>query len=257
MSYTISLSGLEIDFKYSTGYSLLLAESSYYFIQIIVDQDATYNFSGNGIPAIDTSSITPGAQLFILTVFGDENNVVLMPTIFLKNVTAYKGLTLNAFVNDNTNRMKLSNITDANKNKNDNIFLYNVDSNNNIVSKIQNMGTSVYALLQPISKNLAVDVAVVPGNPDNMTQYIDPNVNTQVGALIINTKLYNGIINKTMPVYFTNTSSSQNGGSTNNGEKTQTNDKLKNFIIIIIIIIVAILILYVTYYLVKKHRKGT
>lgn len=251
MSYTISLSGLEIEFKYSSGYELLSSDTSYYFIQIVIDQKYSYTFAGPGIPNIDTESVNPGQQVFILTVFGDASNIILMPTVFLKNVTPYQGLTLYAFVNDDKNKIKISNIPDVMKEKNNNIFLYTIDSNNNIVSKVQNNGSSVFAMYQAVSKNLAVDIPTVPGDTDSMAKYIDASVNTQVDELIINTNLYNYLINTTMPLYFNN-----NKDNESQVQKKTTSSSTVSQVIVIIILLFIIAVVFVGVWMLLRHHKN-
>lgn len=232
MSYTISISGLEIDCNYTSNYHLLDESNFKYFVQIITDQSLTYNYYGTGIPSIDTTDLSVSKSLFILTVFSDNINTILMPTIYLNDVNPYLGLTLKAFVNDNTNKIKISNISKTN----DNIFIYNVDSSNNIVSKIGDMGTSVYMLMQPVGKNLCIDI-------DGNSQYSDPTINTQISVLIINTQLYNGILKKTMPNYVVTPSSN----STQN--KTLT---IVFYIFVLLVVIFAIAVLI--HLVIKRFR---
>jgi hypothetical protein len=240
MSYTISISGLEIECNYSSNYKLLNDDDLKYFIQIITDQYTTYNFSGTGVPQLDTDDIEITKSLFILTVFSDNTNSILMPTIYLQDIAPYIGLTLNAFVNNNTNRIQVSSIGKSN----DNIFIYNVDSSNNIVSEIGNMGSLVFLLFQPIGNNLYIDLT-------NSSQYYNSSINSKISTLIINTQLYNGIINKTMPNYFSNI---LNNTDKKNPSKTNTPEKNNNIFIILIIIIIIIIFAIGLYYLFKKYK---
>lgn len=207
-SYTLSVADVIINFQYSTNYKLLDPESAYYFIQVITDDVNISNYSGTGIPRV-SNSISGNTSLFIMTVFGDKTNVVLMPTVYLTDVTAYKGLTLNAFGINDSNKIKLTNMSDANKNKNTALFLYNVDDNLNIIGKPGDIGSESYAIWQPISKNLAVNIT---GTYDSL---VDSSVNTTISTLIINTQFYNYLINTAMPNY--NTGGNNGGTGGNNG----------------------------------------
>lgn len=240
MSYTISISGLEIDCNYASNYHLLDVNNFRYFVQIITDEKQTHNFSGTGKPSLNTNGMSVSKSLFILTVFGDDKNTILMPTIYLNDVTPYFGLTLNAFVNDDTNKIKLSTISSKTP---DNIFIYNVDNSNNIVSKIGDMGTLVYMLMQPIGKNLCIDFT---GN----SQFADSSVNTKISTLLINTQLYNDIIKKTMPNYTTL-------GKQKDTQSTSSNNMLSIIILIILVVVIGIIGYFVYKYFKNKKAYST
>ena len=261
MSYTISISGLEIDCNYTSNYSLLNENNLTYFIQIVTDQTRTYNFYGEGVPIINTDNVAVNKSLFILTVFSDNVNTILMPTIFLQDITPYKGLTLKAFVNDNDNSIRKTNISDVYQLDNNNIYIYNVNSKNYIVSNIINGQSVVWLMYQPVGKNLDIDFT-------NSSQYYDSSVNTRVSTLIINTQLYNIIVNRVMPNYFTNLSISGPSSIMNNGVASSTDDnppppppqintttkKSNNMLIIFIILIIIVIGSFAIYYFITKKR---
>jgi len=255
-TYSLSVADVIINFQYSTNYKLLDPDTAYYFIQIITDNVNMSNYSGTGIPHI-SDNILGTTSIYIMTVFGDKTNVVMMPTIYLSDVTPYKGLTLNAFNITDTNKIKLTNLSNVNKNKITALFLYDVDSELNLVGKVGNMGSETYAIMQPISKNLAVNLT------GSYNSLIDASVNTSISTLIINTQLYNYLIYTTMPNYVNagndggdggnggNNGGNEgnnggNGGNEGNNGTSSTSNKMSTGSIILIILLIIIVTIVLT-----------
>lgn len=244
-SYTLEISGVNIKFQYSSPYSLLDPNTSYYFVQIITDNSSDpKQYYGSGIPVIgDTFT---GDSVFVLTVFGDKSNVILMPTLYLSNLSQYYGLTLNAFEETTSNKIRLTDLKTINNSKITELFLDNV-SGTDITGNIGNMGSEVYGIFQPISKNLAVNDA--NGTYNNL---VDPSINTVVQQLIINTQLYTYLIKTMMPDY--------KPPSSGNGDGTNSNQKSSNTMLLIIGIIIFIVFIVVISFVVVKvlhHKKLT
>lgn len=272
MSYDIPFSTFTINFSYDSLQGLIDPATALYFIQIIAD-NKTYNYSDYGIPEINYFEDKPIKNITIMTVFGDNTNIILMPVIHLNDTNPYTGSVLYAYSKDNNSQM-LHDITSINSNNLSEdlpyMILDKIDSYNNFINTPGSMGATKTYLIYSNSytKLLALSMGDGPDPTyqDTSLNYIIQGYQTddkKIPYLYISRQIYEYFISylygetslSLLKGTMVSTASLSTDSSSNSSTDSSTLTTLYYLLAIFIILIVIAVIVYYGYKSYKNSKK--